>query len=530
MTASSRWWDDAAGYQVYLRSFADTDADGVGDLAGLRAHLDHVSSLGVDMVWISPCFPSPQADHGYDVSDYTDIDPLFGDLRAMDAVLTEAHERGLKVLLDLVPNHTSDEHPWFRAARRSRTDPYRDWYVWRDPAPDGGPPNNWVSHFGGPAWTCDEATGQYYLHLFLPEQPDLNWANPAVADAFDEILRFWFERGADGFRVDVAHSLVKDPSFADNPLVRPLPDEGGDAREIFFSYDHRHDLDQPGVLDVYRRWRRIADRHDAILLGEVYLLDPERISRYVADDDGLHGAFCFTTLRITWDADDLRVTLGDALGASHGRFVWPLSSHDDPRATTRFGGGEAGRRRQLSFLALLAELPGMLFLLAGDELGLPDGVVSEPSDPIAVRNEGSAGRDGARTPMPWTPEPPGWGFTSGTPWLEVGTNRTAADTVAAQEDDPGSHLQRVRALLATRRELADRVADAPLRWLDAGPAVVAYRRGEVLVAANAGDESAEVALDGDGWSLAWASGSASVGDGALHLPADEAAILTHQDV
>ena len=527
------WWHHAAGYQIYLRSFADRDGDGVGDLAGLRDHLDHVASLGVDLVWISPCFSSPQADHGYDVADYTDVDPLFGDLAALDAVLQEAHAHGLKVVLDLVPNHSSDQHPWFRAARRSVDDPHRDYYVWRDPAPDGGPPNNWVSHFGGPAWTLDEASGQYYLHLFLPEQPDLNWANPAVADEFDTILAFWFERGVDGFRIDVAHSLVKDPGLRDNPRIKPLPPPGRHPAETFFAYEHRHDLDQDEVLDIYRRWRPLADEHHALLMGEVYLLDPERVGRYVAGDDGLHTAFCFLTLRAAWKADELRHTLADAVAASHGRFVWPLSSHDDPRAASRLGDGTQGRTRQLAYATLLAGLPGMFFLLQGDELGLPDGEVSRPSDPMAVRNRGSLGRDGARTPMPWTPDPPGWGFTDGDPWLGIGRNRTPEDTVAVQEADPDSHLHRMRRLLAVRRELADLV-DAPVEWLapdaDHGD-LVAYRRGDVVVAANAGASPASLALDGPGWSLTYATGGASVTDGRLlRLPPDEAAIVTRPDM
>ncbi|HEY8338341.1 MAG TPA: alpha-amylase family glycosyl hydrolase, partial [Egibacteraceae bacterium] len=249
MTASqgaSRWWRGAVGYEVYLRSFADSDGDGVGDLRGVLEHLDHLAWLGVDIVWVTPFFPSPMHDHGYDVADYCGVDPRFGTLADLDALVAAVHARGMRLLIDLVPNHTSSEHPWFRAARSSRDNPYRDYYVWRDPAPDGGPPNNWTSHFGGPAWTFDEATGQYWLHLFLPEQPDLNWANPAVADEFDAILRFWLERGVDGFRIDVAHALAKHPDLPDNPPADPADADADHAlTDDFRRLQHIHDVNQP---------------------------------------------------------------------------------------------------------------------------------------------------------------------------------------------------------------------------------------------------------------------------------------------
>jgi alpha-glucosidase len=521
----SGWWDGAVVYEVYLRSFADGDGDGLGDLPGLLGRLDHIERLGVDIVWITPFYPSPMADHGYDVADHTDVDPRFGTLADLDAVVAAAHARGLRVIIDLVPNHTSSEHPWFVAARTSRDDPHRDRFIWRDPAPGGGPPNNWVSVFGGPAWTLDETTGQYYLHLFLPEQPDLNWANPDVHEEFDAILRFWLDRGVDGFRIDVAHGLVKDPELRDNPRREPTPDDA-DPTTVFESYEHRHDLDQAEVHDIYRGWRRLADEHGALLLGEVYLFDPVVLSRYVRD--GLHAVFCFTTLRTPWDAAAIRATLEEGGAAAGGRLAWPLSSHDDPRAPTRFGGGAEGRERALAFAALLLGLPGATCLYQGDELGLEDARLPAHvlADPIVLRNPGAEGRDPVRTPMPWEPGP-GMGFTSGEPWLPLG-DRTVADTVAHQEATPGSPLRRLRALIAVRRGYADLRGDTPVEWLDGGGEVVAYRRGDTVVAARC-HGSGGLALPPGSWRLVH---STRVGRGAeppttSSLPIDrhEAVIL-----
>ena len=519
------WWQAAVGYEVYLRSFDDSDGDGVGDLPGLRRRLPHLAGLGVDVVWVTPFYPSPQADHGYDVSDYLGVDPVFGTMADLDALLADAHDLGLRVMIDLVPNHTSDRHPWFVEARTSRSAARRDWYVWRDPAPDGGPPNNWVSHFGGPAWTFDETTGQYYLHLFLPEQPDLNWAHPEVRAAFDRILEFWLERGVDGFRIDVAHSLVKDPDLRDNPLLGEGPPPDASPIAVFDAHDHRHDLDQPGVLDVYRRWRRITRRYDAVLLGEVYLLDPDRLTRYVAGDDVLDAAFCFPALRTGWDADEIRHMLVRCVAAGGDAMSYPLSSHDDPRAATRFGGGAIGAGRALAYLALLGGLPGVPFLLQGDELGLDDGEVgADHHDPVAVRNPGATGRDGSRTPMCWEPGE-ALGFTTGQPWLPLGANRHEDLTVAAQERDPDSHLHRVRRLLAARRALPSLTDGTPVEWLDAGPDVIALRRGEVVVACHLGDGEAQVALPAPGELAHATAEEAEVAGATLRLPADVTAYV-----
>jgi alpha-glucosidase len=519
------WWSEAVGYEVYLRSFADSDGDGIGDLAGLTARLDHLADLGVDIVWVTPFYPSPMADFGYDVADHLGVDPRFGTLDDFDRLQAAVHERGMRLLIDLVPNHTSDQHPWFRSALEGRGSPDRDRYLWRDPAPDGGPPNNWRSHFGGPAWTLDEASGQYFCHLFLPEQPDLNWANDDVRRDFEAILSTWLERGADGFRIDVAHSLVKHPSFGDNPVLVELT-PGMSPFDRFYALRHDHDLDQPGVLDVYRSWRRITADHDAVLLGEVYLDDPERVSAYVADGV-LDLSFYFPVLHTTWDPEVLADVVQATLRHGRGRFAWVHSSHDDRRSVTRFGGGDVGRRRALSFLAFTAFLPGPLFLYQGDELGLEDGVVDPgaAADPVAVRNPGAAGgRDPVRTPMPWTPGAPNLGFSTGTPWLPVAENHTDDHTVEAQRADPSSTLHHVRDLLALRRRRRP-LPDA-LTWLgdDAPTGVLAYRRGGLLVALHAGSEPVVLSV-AQGASVAFANGDVAIGEGQLRLGPDAVAVV-----
>jgi alpha-glucosidase len=520
------WWEGAVGYEVYIRSFQDTDGDGVGDLAGVRRRLPYLAELGVDLVWITPFYPSPQADHGYDVSDYTDVDPTFGNLGDVDRLIADAHDLGLRVVFDLVPNHTSSQHPWFQAALAG-DDRYRDYYVWRDPAPDGGPPNNWVSHFGGPAWTFDEASGQYYMHLFLAEQPDLDWRNEAVRSEFDRILEFWFERGVDGLRIDVAHSLIEDADYRDNPLKGDPPGPDADPREVFYAYEHRYDVDQPEVLDVYRRWNAIAADHDAMLIGEVYLLEPDRLHRYVVARDGLHTSFCFPALKLAWDAGEMRDILRACVAAGSGALSWPLSSHDDPHAATRFGGGPRGARRSLAYLTLLTALPGFPFLYQGDELGLADADIDVASDPIAVRNAGTVGRDGSRTPMPWEPGPQ-FGFTTGEPWLPLGSDRTDASTVAVQARDPDSPLNRTKELLRARRGLPGLRTGEAVTWLaEDDEAIVAIRRGEVIVALNTAGDVRQLRLPEAGWELAYASadGADVDDDGRLTVPHDAAVVV-----
>jgi len=471
---------------VYLRSFGDHNGDGVGDMAGLTAHLDHLSWLGVDIVWITPFYPSPMADYGYDVADYIGVDPLFGTLDDFDQMVVRAHELGLRVVIDIVPNHTSDTHRWFESSRDKPEGPHRDYYIWRDPAPDGGPPNNWLSHFGGPAWTLDEPSGQYYLHLFLPEQPDLNWRNPAVLEEFESILKFWLDRGIDGFRIDVAHALIKDSQLPDNPMLFPL-DGVADARFRFACMDHRYDLTQPETLDIYRSWRQIVEPYGAVLIGETYVLDAVDLAKMLPGD-GLHTGFWFTPMHIEWDATQIRRTLSAATDAIPAGVGWVQSSHDESRPVARFGGGDLGRRRSLGLSVLMMGLPGVPFIYQGEELGLDDGVVPADrlTDPVAVRNDGSVGRDPCRTPMPWGPGP-NLGFsTAADTWLPIGHDERWS--VASQTADPGSHLNRVRELLSVRHSITG-LADAPTEWLECPGELVAFARGDHMFVLNAGESS-----------------------------------------
>ena len=480
-------------YQIYPRSFADGSGDGIGDLAGILDRLDHLrgtpASLGVDAIWMSPIYPSPLADFGYDVSDYLDIDPVFGDLATFDRLVAECHRRGLRVLMDLVPCHTSVEHPWFVASRASRSGERRDWYHWADAAPDGGPPNNWLSVFGGPAWELDEATGQYYLHSFYPEQPDLNWRTPAVAEAFGGILRFWRARGVDGFRIDAIDRAVKDPMLRDNPpapgvFVPRLPERMQHELRLW-------NKDRPEVIDVVRSLRRAAEsagEGTPLLIGESYL-PVERMARYLGEHpgDAFDLVFDFDFLFAGWDAPRIRASLesAEALLPEH---AWPcrvLSNHDVSRHASRFGPDAAG-----AAAVLLLTARGTPVLYMGEEIGMTD--VGAPD----VGGLDRSGRDASRSPMHWDASP-GGGFSTATPWLRVGD--TAAHNVADQAADPRSTLSLYRSLIALRHESAaigrgsqrsiDLPADAP---------VVAFLReheGErMLVAVNCGDAEARYDL------------------------------------
>ncbi|MDP8936797.1 MAG: alpha-amylase family glycosyl hydrolase, partial [Actinomycetota bacterium] len=398
---------------------------------GIRRHLDHLVWLGVDAIWICPFYRSPMADFGYDVSDYCDVDPLFGTLDDFDRLLAEAHERGLRVIVDWVPNHTSDQHPWFVASRSSRDDPKRDWYIWRDGVGPGLRPNNWKAAFGGDAWTWDDATTQWYLHLFLPEQPDLDWRNPEVVAAMHDTLRFWLDRGVDGFRVDVVQGMLKDPSFPDDPPDGLLP--------------HSAVNDCPDVHPVLRDLRALIDSYpgDRMMVGEVYLLSTRQVAAYFGRGDELHLAFDFTPLFAPWEAAawrrQLETTLAE-LGPIGAWATWTLSNHDNPRHRTRYGGSEA-RARAAALLVLT--LPGVPFLYAGEELGLEDAAV----DRSRVVDPG--GRDPCRAPMPWDPSP-GHGWAGNDPWLPWPPEPEARN-VASLAADAGSILHLYRRLVTARR-------------------------------------------------------------------------------
>ncbi len=449
------WWVTGVAYQIYPRSFADSDGDGVGDLRGLVAHLDHVADLGADAVWVSPFFRSPMADFGYDVADFRDVDPLFGTLADADDLISRAHELGLRVVFDLVPNHTSSEHPWFRAARSSPRDPHRDWYVWRDPRPDGSPPNNWRAAFADePAWTLDPASGQYYLHLFLPEQPDLDWNHPSVPAEIAGVMEFWMARGVDGFRCDVIHCIGKDPELPD------APDDLAGLPACLF--DHG-----PGTMEQIRFLRRVVDGApgERLLLGETYVFDRERIAGYLGDGDGLHLGFDIPALHAPWDAAAWRAEVASALELyppRGGQPAWVLSNHDVPRHRTRYG----TEARARAAAVLLLTVWGTPTVYAGEELGLEDAEVL----PDRVVDPG--GRDGCRAPLPWR-RAAGHGWPA-EPWLPFPPDARAR-SVEAQRDDPASMLEHYRRLLRLRRA-TPALHRGDLRLLDAPDGVLAYRR------------------------------------------------------
>lgn len=481
------WWQAATIYQIYPRSFADSDGDGIGDLNGIADRLDYLVDLGIDAIWISPIYPSPMADFGYDVADYTGIDPRFGTLADFDALLAKAHAAGIRVLLDFVPNHSSDRHPWFVESRSMRDNPKRDWYIWRDPAPDGGPPNNWISDFGGPAWTFDPATGQYYSRAFLPEQPDLNWRNPEVQAAMLAAMRFWFERGVDGFRIDVQWHMVKHADFPDNP---PNPDfrEGmGDMHRVL----QLHSTDQPEVHAIGTAMRDQADEFGAVLVGEIYLPIPKLMTYYgTTEAPGVHLPFNFQLIEAKWDAAELaaRIIEYEAALPKGGWPNWVLGNHDRPRIATR-----VGRRQARVAAMLLLTLRGTPTLYQGDELGLTDAQVppDKVQDPRELREPGlGLGRDPVRTPLPWDAK---GGFTTGDPWLPIDPAHLPLN-VAAQAEDPVSMLTFYRRLLALRRATPE-LATGPIDDVRAEGDVLTYRRGPYRIALNLSDAPAVIAIE-----------------------------------
>jgi alpha-glucosidase len=464
------WWKRGIIYQIYPRSFQDSNGDGVGDLAGIRQRLDYLTWLGVDAIWISPVYPSPMADFGYDVSDYCNIEPMFGSLDGFRELIADIHARGLKLVMDFVPNHTSIQHPWFRESRSSRDNPKRNWYIWRDPAPGGGPPNNWVSNFGGPAWAYDEASGQYYYHAFLKEQPDLNWRNPDVREAMHNVLRFWLDLGVDGFRVDVIWHLMKDPDFQNNP-----PNPGYvEGRPEIESLLQLHSTDHPDVHGIIAGMRHVLDTYeDRVLIGEVYLPIERLVTYYGQDLSGAHLPFNFQLLQAAWHAKKICDLIHEYERSipDGGWPNWVLGNHDQPRVASRLGEEQA----RVAAMLLLT-LRGTPTLYYGDEIGI--GKVEIPAhsvqDPWEKNEPGlGIGRDPQRTPMQWDATP-GAGFTTGTPWLPL-THDHDTRNVVMQREDPESMLNLTRALIALRRSSAA-LSIGALRLLDAHDDVLAYER------------------------------------------------------
>lgn len=490
---SPYWWNSAVVYQIYPWSFADANGDGVGDLAGISSRLEYLVELGVDAIWLSPFYTSPMRDFGYDVADYCDVDPRFGTVADAEKLFAQVHALGLRVIVDVVPNHSSSDHPWFVESRSSRADAKRDWYVWRDgdPQREDGRPNNWLSVFGGPAWTFDDTTEAWYLHSFLPEQPDLNWRNPEVQDAFDGVLRCWLDLGVDGFRVDVAHFMMKDPELRDDPPAARANEDFYKPVGDYGSLIHTHSIGHPDNLRIYQRWRSVMNEYgpDRYMVCEIHDFSENRGMRWLGDGDGMSHPFNFSLLKVPWDAAAVQATI-DSYEAAVDRTPgatgnWVLGNHDEHRIATRVG---ADRTRAAA--VLLLTLRGTTTLYYGDELAMADVEIPPEAerDPWGMRVPGlGLGRDPQRTPMLWDDGPNG-GFSPPdvVTWLPVGTQATT-HSVSVQRDDPASTLSLYRQLLALRhRELALR--QGGYTRVDAAGDVVVYQRG-------AGDDALLVAVN-----------------------------------
>ncbi|MFD4207858.1 glycoside hydrolase family 13 protein [Micromonospora tulbaghiae] len=529
-TADDDWWRSAVVYQVYVRSFADANSDGVGDLQGIRQRLPYLRDLGVDALWLTPFYTSPQVDAGYDVADYRDVDPLFGNLTDFDEMITDAHALGLRIIVDMVPNHTSSAHPWFAAALASGPgSPERERYLFADGKGEQGelPPNDWESIFGGPAWTR-VVDGQWYLHLFDPAQPDLNWRHPEVRAEFEDVLRFWLDRGVDGFRIDVAHGMIK---------AEGLPDVGfnsmttGQRQSELLGKGRLPYFDQDEVHDIYRAWRPILDSYPGgrMAVAEAWAETPQRLARYIGPDE-LHQAFSFDFLDATWSADSFRKVIDTALAESTivgAPTTWVLSNHDRQRHVTRYGDGEVGLRRARAAALLMFALPGCAYVYQGEELGLPE-VLDLPDelrqDP-AFRRTGES-RDGCRVPIPWGGELPPYGFGpdgSELSWLPAPATWRSL-SVAAQTGLPGSTLELYRTALRIRHEHPALAGLDGITWLETEPGVLAFRRaaGDAEVTCVVNISGADVTVSGHGRPLVASADLTERGDGYV-LPVDAAA-------
>jgi alpha-glucosidase len=487
-----RWWQSGVIYQIYPRSFQDTDGDGIGDLPGIIRRLDHVVDLGIDAIWISPIYPSPMADFGYDVADYRNVAPIFGNLADFDRLIAEAHSRGLRIILDFVPNHTSNQHPWFLGSRSSRDSPKRDWYIWRDPGQEGAVPNNWLSHFGGPGWEWDEKTKQYYYHSFLKEQPDLNWRNPAVKQAMYDVLRFWLDRAVDGFRVDVLWMLIKDEQFRDNP-VNPgyVPGESSYKRLLPLYTANRRE-----VHEIVAEMRAVLDAYpERVLIGEIYLPIEELVTYYGRDLKGAHLPFNFQLIQAAWNPHSIAAIIHQYEAAlPPGAWPnWVLGNHDKARIASRIG--EAQARVAAILLLTLRGTPTIYY---GEEIGMKDVPIApeQVQDPAEKNEPGlGLGRDPERTPMPWDGSLRA-GFTAGAPWLPLGPDHASAN-VAVMSTSRDSMLNLYRRLIELRRRLP-MLTHGVIEKISVNGNILSYerRRGNdrLAIALNLGHESTQVSL------------------------------------
>ncbi len=516
MTHSHAWWQTGVIYQIYPRSFLDSNGDGIGDIPGIIKKLDYLSWLGVDAIWLSPIYPSPMADFGYDISDHTDVHEIFGTLQDLDTLLQEVHQRDIKLILDLVPNHTSDEHPWFQESRKSLTNEKRNWYIWRDPAPDGGPPNNWTSKFGGSAWQLDPQTGQYYMHLYDVKQPDLNWHNPEVRLATYDVMRFWFDRGVDGFRIDALAGLVKDQLFRDNTMNsdwKPGDSPGARQRGL-------HTEDQPGMHEIMQAMRTLTDDYDQrLLIGELYLPIERLMHYYGKQFDELHLPFNFQLVTLpTWDAQSVRHVV-EAYETALPQGAWPnwvLGNHDRPRIASR-----VGREQARVAHMLLLTLRGTPTCYNGDELGMQDVAVPPElmHDPPGKDNPANS-RDPARSPMPWTDEVnAGFSPDGVRTWLPIADDYQTFN-VATEQCDPHSFLTLVHQLLTLRRSLSALTVGSQQSVDQSNPSCFVYLRQDAhrrcLVMLNFSSQKQVVTLS------EWEQGSALLSthldrEGALPL-------------
>jgi alpha-glucosidase len=520
------WWQRGIIYQVYPRSFADSNGDGIGDLRGIAARLDYLQWLGVDAVWLSPIYPSPMVDFGYDVSDYTAVDPIFGGMEDLDALIASAHERGIRVILDLVPNHTSDQHPWFIASRSSRDDPKRDWYIWRDPSASGGPPNNWLAHFGGRGWEWDPATEQYYYHAFAIGQPDLNWRNPEVRAAMFDVMRFWLDRGVDGFRIDVIWHLIKDERLRNNPpnpAYRPGMSPYARLVEVYSA-------DQPEVHEVVAQMRRVLDEYeDRLMIGEIYLPVGRLVNYYGHAGEGANLPFNFHLVLTPWHARQVQVVIDQYEGMLPAN-AWPnwvLGNHDQPRVATRIG--EAQARVAAVLLLTLRGTPTIYY---GEEIGMHDVPIppERAVDPQERNQPGlGLGRDPFRTPMQWSGDPDG-GFGSADPWLPMAADHTVRN-VHDQRTDPDSMLSLYRRLIELRRSEAA-LSVGSYAPVPAEGDLLAYLREyegrRLLVALTLGEEPARLDIAGLEGEVLLALDRDRVGEriaGGVDLRGDDALVI-----